>query len=62
VIYDVLGREIYTLINNKEFNSGGYKIIWNGIKEGGNKATSGIYFYRLISDQQALTHSMILLK
>jgi flagellar hook assembly protein FlgD len=62
IIYDVLGREIYKLIDNEEFNTGEHNMVWDGTKENGNKAASGIYFYSLISEQQVLTRSMILLK
>jgi hypothetical protein len=62
IIYDVLGKEIYRLIDDKEFNTGEHQVVWNGLKENGGKAASGIYFYRLITDKQTLSHSMILLK
>ncbi|MFZ0456079.1 MAG: T9SS type A sorting domain-containing protein [Ignavibacteriaceae bacterium] len=47
IIYDVLGREVYRLINNREYNRGKHKIIWMGIRKDGMKAASGIYFYSL---------------
>ena len=62
IIYDVLGKEIYRLIDDKEFNTGEHQVVWNGLKENGGKAASRIYFYRLITDKQTLSHSMILLK
>ena len=40
-IYDVLGREVKTLIN-KEMKAGNYKTVFNF-----NKLSSGIYFYKL---------------
>lgn len=45
-VYDVLGREIKTLIN-EELNNGKYKIIWNGDNNSGEKVSSGIYLYRI---------------
>ena len=62
IIYDVLGKEIYRLIDNEELNAGEHQMVWNSLKESGGKAASGIYFYRLIADKQTLSHSMILLK
>ena len=62
IIYDVLGKEIYRLIDNKEFNTGKHRVVWNGLKENGGKAASGIYFYRLYTDSEVLCRSMILLK
>jgi hypothetical protein len=62
IIYDVLGKEVYKLIDNKEFNSGVHKAVWNGLNKDGNMAASGINFYRLITNQHSLSRSMILLK
>ena len=61
IIYDVLGREICTLINYKELSPGKHKVIWNGLIRDG-RTTSGIYIYHLIVNHQSLARSMILLK
>ena len=61
-VYDILGKEIYRLIDNKEYNAGEHHVVWNGLRKDGSSATSGIYFYRLIKDKQSLSRSMILLK
>ncbi len=45
VIYDLLGREIRTLV--KEFYDAGYhRVAWNGTNDEGIKISSGIYFYQ----------------
>jgi hypothetical protein len=45
-IYDIMGREVKTLVN--EDNSMGYKeIIWNGKNDSGELVSSGIYICRL---------------
>jgi len=62
IIYDVLGNEIYKLIDNKEFVSGEHKVVWNGLTKNGKTAASRIYFYRLITNRHSLSRSMILLK
>jgi hypothetical protein len=61
-IYNVLGKEINRLIDNREYTTGSYKIIWDGTENNGNKSASGIYFYRLFTNKIVLTKSMILLK
>lgn len=41
-IYDILGREVETLINNELRSAGRYEINWNA-----NKYASGVYIYRI---------------
>jgi len=55
-VYDVLGNEIETLVN-EERNAGSYKIDFNGLE-----LTSGIYYYRIAADNFSQTKKMILLK
>jgi hypothetical protein len=55
-IFDVLGREIVTLVN-KEMKAGNYSVDWNA-----NNVPSGMYFYRLTSGKFSETKKMILMK
>jgi len=55
-VYDVLGKEITTLIN-EEKPSGEYEIEFNG-----NRLTSGIYFYQLRAGSFIQTKKMLLIK
>jgi glycosidase len=59
-IYDVLGREIETLVN-KEEPAGSYKVQFNSTAKG-ISLPSGIYFYRLQSGSYIETKKMILMK
>ncbi len=45
-IYDILGREIKTLVN-EEMNNGLYNVTWDGENNSGEKVSSGIYLYRI---------------
>jgi len=60
-IYDLLGRKVRTLINKKD-NPGFHIVFWNGKDNYGNKASSGIYLYRIITDNFVKTKKMVLLK
>lgn len=60
-VYDILGRRTATLVDAWQ-RSGEYQVMWNGIDAHGNPAGSGMYFYRLQSDDGLLTRKMILLK
>ncbi len=42
-IYDMLGSEVKTLINNEEFAKGSYEATWNGTNNFGSKVASGNY-------------------
>jgi len=56
IIYDILGNEVATLVN-EQLNPGTYEVEW----EASNFA-SGIYYYKLISDGFTDTKKMILIK
>jgi hypothetical protein len=55
-IYDVLGKEVATLVN-EEKPAGSYQVNWNA-----SNLSSGIYFYRLHTGSFVETKKMILLK
>jgi len=55
-IYDVLGREVATLVN-EEKPSGNYEVEFNA-----SKFSSGIYFYTLTAGEYTNTKKMILLR
>jgi photosystem II stability/assembly factor-like uncharacterized protein len=57
-IYNVLGKEVLTLINEVK-EPGSYKINFNA---GNYNLSSGIYFYRLITPDYNETKKMVLLK
>jgi hypothetical protein len=61
IIYDILGRKVITLISG--FQEKGYKTVqWKGLDQNGIKVSSGIYFYRLLSEDYMASKKMILLK
>jgi len=55
-IYDILGREVETLIN-EILNVGTYEINWNA-----ENYSSGMYFIKLITDNNSAVKNMILNK
>ena len=55
-VFDLLGKEVAKLVN-KEQPQGNYEIAFDG-----SNLTSGIYLYRLITDEFVDTKKMILLK
>ena len=59
-IYDVLGKEVATLVN-EEKPVGIYEVKWNGVSAIGGYA-SGVYFYQLKAGEFISTKKMILMK
>ena len=55
-VFDVLGKQVETLVN-KKFTPGIYEVSFDA-----SKLTSGIYFYKLISDDFVDTKKMMLIR
>jgi pectate lyase len=61
-VYDILGREIRTLVNQVE-TPGYHTVEWDGRSFAGQKVGSGIYFYRLKTESGfTKTRKMLMLK
>jgi len=56
MVYDVLGREIETLINQPQ-KPGSYEVTWDG-----SRYASSVYFYKLVTDDYVETKKMVLIK
>jgi len=56
IIYDVLGREITTLVN-EQLQPGTYEVEWDA-----SNYTSGVYFYKLITAEFVENRKMVLIK
>jgi hypothetical protein len=55
-VYDVLGREVSTLVNEVK-QPGAYTVQWDA-----SGVASGVYFYRLHSDDATITRKMLLIR
>jgi len=55
-IYDVLGNELATLVNEKQ-NAGVYSVEFNA-----SNYSSGVYFYRLEAERFVQAKSMVIIK
>jgi len=62
-IYDITGKLVKTIYNNKEFKAGSkFKANWDGTNNFGNKAASGTFYYRLKAGKKVSTKKMVLLR
>jgi hypothetical protein len=61
MIYDLMGREVKTLVNNQQ--TAGFKsIIWNASNNLGQPVSAGMYLYRISAGDFHSVKKMILLK
>jgi len=60
-VFDVNGRRVVTLASGV-MPAGRHEVEWKGMNAGGQPVGSGVYFYRLQTDERILTRRMVLLK
>ena len=60
-VYNTLGERVRMLIN-ENYSSGSYSTIWNGRDDFGYEVNSGIYIYRMVTNNFVDTKRMILMK
>ena len=61
-IYNLLGEEVATLVDNAEKKAGYHAAIWDGRNRDGGFIASGIYLYRLRAGKSVVTKKMALVK
>lgn len=61
IIYDILGREIAYLIDG-ELQAGHYSVVWDGKDKAGGNSGSGIYFAKMIINEQVQTRRITLIR
>ena len=60
-IYNLRGQKVKQLISS-QLSTGQHSVVWNGRDDNGKLAPSGIYFYKLKTDDFQQTKKMILMK
>jgi hypothetical protein len=61
-IFNLVGEEVLTLVDDQFQTAGYYIVTWNGQNEFGLKMTSGIYVYQLWVNNFTLARKMVLMK
>jgi hypothetical protein len=60
-IYNLVGQQMAALIDGSR-EAGSYTAAWDGIDDRGRQLASGVYFYRLHTDQWTRTRKLVLLR
>jgi hypothetical protein len=60
-IYDILGREVKTLVNTN-INIGKYTVSWDGTNDASHQVSTGVYFYRMETNGFVDVKKMVLVK
>ena len=60
-IYNVLGQEVMVLLD-ETIPAGTHQVNWNCKNANGESLSSGIYFYRIITNDDIVTRKMMMLK
>ena len=61
IIYDIMGREVRTLVNTIQ-DAGFKSIIWNATNDFGKPVSAGVYLYQIQAGEFVQTRKMVLLK
>jgi len=61
IIYDMLGREVRTLVNTTQ-DAGFKSVIWNATNDYGKPVSAGVYLYQIQAGEFVQTRKMVLLK
>ena len=60
-IYDLLGRQVRTLLNQTQ-DAGFKSVIWNATNDYGKPVSAGVYLYKIQAGEFVQTRKMVLLK
>jgi hypothetical protein len=60
-IFNIRGQKVTTLVNDVR-EAGIHSVVWKGLDDSGRSVGSGIYFYRMTTDNYTSTQKMILMK
>ena len=60
-IYDIMGKLIYTVYDGFQ-RSGNHNVLWEGLDQNKRPVSSGVYFYRLVTQSNTISKKMVLAK
>ena len=60
-IYDITGKLIYTVYDGFQ-RAGNHNVLWDGLDQNKRPVSSGVYFYRLVTQSNTISKKMVLAK
>ena len=60
-IYDIMGKLIYTVYDGFQ-RAGNHNVLWIGFDQENRPVSSGVYFYRLVTQSNTISKKMVLAK
>ncbi len=60
-LFNLRGQKLICLVDDY-YQAGNHKIVWNGIDDNNNKIASGIYLYRMKTENYTEVNTLIMLK
>ncbi|MCB2229593.1 T9SS type A sorting domain-containing protein [bacterium] len=60
-VFNILGQKVRTLLEDYR-SAGSYSVVWDGRSDGGDRVSSGVYFYRLTAGETRESRKMLLLR
>ncbi|RKX23786.1 MAG: hypothetical protein DRP45_09665, partial [Candidatus Zixiibacteriota bacterium] len=61
VVYNMLGQQVRELLSG-QFQAGTHSVEWDGSDDTGRQVASGVYFYRLNTEENCHSRKMVLLR
>ncbi len=61
IVYNIKGQKVRTLVSDN-YKQGNHTIVWNGLDDENRPVSSGVYFYRMVSDEFQSTKKAIMMK
>ncbi len=61
VVYNIKGQKVKTLADNY-FTAGNHKVVWNGKDENNNTVASGMYFYKMQTNDFVQVNKVMMIK
>jgi hypothetical protein len=61
-VYNSIGQEVRTLIDNENFSQGSHTVLWDGLDNNGVPVASGVYIYQLFYGNFSQSKKMTLVR